>query len=102
MRSIAIGWRPGPLAATQIDGLLFRNAELERFEVGILVGTVTEGLGFRAAATAPPVVTRFEFDFIRRGLGANGFGHGCLLTRFVNTIVRILVTASTSDNIISD
>jgi hypothetical protein len=99
MRSIAIGRRPGALATTQIDGLLFRNTELEGFEVGILVGAVTEGLGFRATATAPPVVARFELDFIGCGLGANGFGHGCLLTMFMNTIVRILATELTTYNI---
>ena len=62
-------------AATEKLGTAFFRFIHQGGEFGALMTTVTKGLTFRAATSAPEVfLTFFHIDFDRGLLGDNGFG----------------------------
>src|SRR6266850_2249059 len=68
VRAVAERLAGGVLAAAQPQLLRFGDAELLRRELRALVRAVAEGLALRAAAGAPPVVSRGELHGEGRAL----------------------------------
>lgn len=66
--AIAVGTVPSVLASAQPHRFLFRNLQLLGRKPGSFVGTITERLGLRSPAGAPPISARFQIH-----------GEGCLL-----------------------
>ena len=64
------------LAVAQPYGGLFLDDERYRLQPGAFVRAIAKRLGHRASARAPPVFTRFEFEFGGRAVIDDGFGHG--------------------------
>jgi len=79
MRAIAVGWGFSLFATTQVDLGFFRESEFQGFKIRVLVRAVTKRLIGRTAATAPPVIPRFQLAGVGRLLRPNWFRHLSLL-----------------------
>ena len=79
MGPVAVGLVGGVFAAAQVNGFFLVNRKLDRFEVGVLVRAVAEGLVGGFATGAPEIVTGFQFCCERAFFGDNRFGHVFLL-----------------------
>ena len=84
MGSIAIRWGFSVFAATQVDLGFFREAEFQGLKIRLLVGAVAKRLIGRAAATAPPIIPRFQLHGVGGLLCANWFRHKSLLVVIIN------------------
>ena len=79
MGAIAVGWGFSAFATTQVDLGFFRDGEFLWFKIRLLVGAVAKRLIGRTAATAPPIIPRFQLHGVGNLLCANWFRHTSLL-----------------------
>ena len=79
MGTIAVGWGFSVFATTQVDLGFFCEGEFQGFKIRLLVGAVAKRLIGRTAATAPPIIPRFQLHGVGGLLRANWFRHKSLL-----------------------
>ena len=79
MGAVAVGWGFGSFTAAQIDLGFFREGEFQGFKIRLLVGGVAKRFFGRTAATAPPIIPRFQLNSVGKLLYANWFRHESLL-----------------------